>query len=153
MSTKAHLEKDFKMKSDADWKFTLKQRFSYIWIFILFTFGILFYQSSTSFNYHYSNQQVPQVTQYFIVPNQIASILNVYNFSNLEHPKFWRNGNHGPLLELLPEDEADFLKYKEAQFLERRARVKKQCQKLQKLPDTSQTSMICQPAGNFMNGS
>ena len=138
------------MKSEADRKFTWKQKISYIWIFILFIFGILFIQTPTSFNDHNSNQPV---TQFYIVPNQVASILNAYNFSNLENPKFWRNGNHGPLLELLPEDETDFLKYKEAQFLERRARVKKQCQKLQKLPDPSQTSMTCQPAGNFMNGS
>ena len=137
------------MKSDADRKFTLKKNFSFICFINLFTFGVLFIQSPTSLNDHNSNQEVPQITKYYIVPNQIASILNVYNFSNLEHPKFWRNGNHGPLLELLPEDEAYFLKYKEAQFLERRARVKKQCQKLQKLPDPSQTSMMCNPAGSF----
>ena len=57
--------------------------------------------------------------------------MDVYNFSQIDDPALWKNGNYDDLYNLKTDELSGFLSYKESQYQQRRIHVEKVCQFLQ----------------------
>lgn len=60
------------------------------------------------------------------------SIYDHFNFSLIDKPQLWRDGNYKSLYELDKEDMNEFLSFKEVQYEKRRYQVQQVCKNLKK---------------------
>ena len=73
------------------------------------------------------DKKKPNKPLVFVKPK---SIYDIYDFTAIDSPKLWKNGNHEEFSELHEPDISDFLRYKEAQLKVRRERIQKNCRTL-----------------------
>ena len=72
------------------------------------------------------------------------TIYDIYNFTGIEHPRLWKNGDYSSLYDLTSADLKSFFQYKELQYQNRSTHIAKQCKFIQALANhTSQKSNYC----------